>query len=138
MILLWEKQGLKRPEGPERDDSKPMLSLHHDAGAVTQFRGSIVEEKGGSMFQEILALGEILLGWLLGNEIPRPDLAVGMRIGASHCGPFVLKDLNPAVTLAEFGRLGYPSIDDTGNIWGLHLRKRKVMTRGETDHPTLT
>ena len=54
------------------------------------------------MMDMVVGLADVFDIGLVGHEIRCPDLAMRMRIGAAHHGAFVLKDLQPIVTLPFF------------------------------------
>ena len=57
------------------------------------------------VMKHLLLLPGILLRGLVGQGIAGPDLAVGMRVRASHDLAFVFEHLHPAILAAEFFRL---------------------------------
>ena len=73
------------------------------------------------MLAEILLLREIFLGRFFRNEIPGPDLAMRMGIGATHRSTLVLEELNPAITASEIGGLILPGSNDIADLLRGHL-----------------
>ena len=70
----------------------------------------------------------------VGQEACRPHLAVRVGIGASHRRALVLEDLDPAVALAQLGRLRAPGIDHLAQRRQRQLRERLRMVGREADH----
>ena len=98
-----------------------MLALDHNARAVPEFLGSVVEQQRTPVLAKILLLREIFFSRFLRNEISRPDLAMRMGVGTSHRRALVLEDLYPAVPASKIGALIDPCRDDACNLLLRHL-----------------
>ncbi|OJI31958.1 hypothetical protein VV99796_00347 [Vibrio vulnificus] len=72
-----------------------------------------------------------------GNKAVSPDLPVRMGLRAAHAFAFVLKHLNPRVTLAKLFRLRHPCGDDLLNLFLSQLWQSAAVIRRETDHSAL-
>ena len=73
----------------------------------------------------------------LGNHEPLlrvPDLAVRVRVGATHDGALVLEDLHPAVPLAQLPGLLRPPLHHRLHLGGAHERHRHVRLGVEAHH----
>ncbi len=65
-------------------------------------------------------------------------LAVGVWVGAPHHIPLVLKDLDPAIFLAQLPQLSDPLLNHLRNGTLLHEGQGEVRVRMETHHSAET
>ncbi len=70
----------------------------------------------------------------VGQEACRPYLPVRVGIGAPHRRALVLEDLDPAIALAQLGRLRAPGIDHLTQRRQRELGQRLRMVGREADH----
>ena len=61
---------------------------------------------------------------------------MGMGVGGAHRRPLVLKDLHPAIPLAQFQDLLCPDVHHAPDISRGHFRQRQVVPGRKTDHAT--
>jgi len=88
---------------------------------------------GSAAVATLLAL---FLGWLVGQCLPGPNLAVRMGVGAAHDLALVLEDLHPAIAPSQLGHLLRPYVDYLADILNRHLWKGEVVARREAQHAT--
>jgi hypothetical protein len=97
--------------------------VRHQTGPVDGVR---TESQGGAaeaaLANKSMAASKALLA----------DLAVRVRVRASHHGTSVLKYLDPLVLSAELGGLISPLVDHSPDLVRLHERQRHVTPRVET------
>ena len=132
-VAFGQQQGFKRPCGPVGDDGQPVVVFGHDALAAGGFFFSVVLQQGAAVFGEIAALGGIGFGGQVGQEVARPDLAVGVGVGAAHDCAFVFKYLHPAVGLPQFFCLLLPNTDDGFDLFGRQFRQGFAVVGREAD-----
>ncbi len=84
---------------------------------------------------EIVSLPDLLLGWFIWQRCHRPDLSVGVGVGAPHDLPLVFKHLDPTIDLTEFLDLRGPHLHDLPDIFYGHFCQGQIMTGGEADDP---
>ena len=131
-----QQQHFKRPGRPVRDDGHPVLVGDDDSLLQFLLPAGVVDQQRRAVLAEVVRLTPVLLGGLFRQRVAGPDLAVGMRVGASHDLAFVLEHLHPAIRAAEFLDLLGPDIDDIPDLGQRHFRQGPVMPRRKTDDAT--
>jgi hypothetical protein len=106
-----QQQGLERPRSPVGHDGQPVFGGDHDPLLGLGFALDHVEQERAAMLGPVGALLPVFARQQVGQEACRPYLPVRVGIGAPHRRALVLEDLDPAVALAQLGRLRAPGID---------------------------
>ena len=106
-VDLGDEQGFERPCRPVGDDREPVIGFDHRAGAASLGPG-VIEQEGAAVRRPVLALVCILCCRFVGQKAVGPDLAVRVRVRATHDDALVLKDLDPRGGSAKFGALFAP------------------------------
>jgi hypothetical protein len=130
-----EDDGFEGPDGPEGDDGDPGGVFSHDAGLLLQLEGEVIGEEWGGVGGEVVLLGGELEGWLVGDVLGGPDLAVGVRVGGAHHGAAVFEDLHVTDigTGTELFSLLGPHGDDVFDRGEVHGGEGKVVAGGEAE-----
>lgn len=108
-VPLGDDENLEWPDRPPGADDQEAVVLEDDSLVLLQLDLDVVrQEVSATVFGTVFCHLFQLRGWLLGSSGRRPDLAVGMGVGAAHGGALVLENLHVAelVLGSADGRLG--------------------------------
>ena len=157
-VALGDDEHLEGPDGPPGAEHHERVVLPDHPLLLLQLQLDVVsQEVSPTVLAPVLGHLGKLLPRLLGHRGRRPDLAVGVRIRASHGGALVLEDLHVSVlvprdgcVVAREGQLelldagvegvgggdvvgvdARPVLDDGENLGAGHVGKGEVVLGGE-------
>ena len=103
-VLAGDDEGFEGPSGPPGAEGYERRVLAYDAFLKIGFEGRVVcEHVAAALFAVVFPELLELKGGFFGEGGGGPDLAVGVGVRATHCGPFVLEDLHVAVLCFGLG-----------------------------------
>jgi hypothetical protein len=106
-VALGDDQNLERPDGPPGADNKEAIVLEDDPLLLLELNLDVVgQQMPAAVLGAVLGQRGELSSRLLGGAGGGPDLAVGVRVRATHGSALVLKDLHVAQLLLGRGELG--------------------------------
>src|SRR5206468_8149829 len=126
------------PNSPEWDQGHPVLVIANLTLPFAQLKIQVVAEEIGFVKTKIGFLTDHFSGRNTWHVTRAPNLAMRVRVTASHHGAFILEDLHISnrIVAGEIFGLFRPGVNHVSDGRPVHLRNRQVVARREADHPT--
>ena len=115
-----------------------MIILNNDSLAFLKLYFRIFNQKHIFLSSQVRPLLGVFFGRVIWDKIAGPDLAVRMRIGASHDFSLVFKNLHPTIRTPKLCSLFGPYVDDGPDRLQRHFRKRQIMSWRKADYPAFS